>query len=326
MQFLILSIVTAAVLFIVLGFRKIGTTTTWSLSRRQIVAVLGAVWLLVGMVAVVPTGHTGILTTFGRVENTTLEAGLHFKSPFQEVFVMDNRNQKAVINMEAFSSDIQEVELTYSLNYQINKENAQTIYKEIGTDYYAIVMEPRIQEAVKSVIARYTAELLVENRDKLSQEIRVILKDSLSAYNIEVIDASLENMDFSDAFTDAVEAKQVAAQNKLQAEIQQEQKTMEQSAQAERAKIQAEAEAEVAKIQAEADLEVNKIQADAAEYAGQKDAAVNKALSESLTEALLEYYKVKQWNGELPEYFVSGTDTVLPILGSLETTDPVAEP
>ena len=33
--------------------------------------------------ATVQTGYTGIVTTFGKVENMTLEAGLHLKSPFQ---------------------------------------------------------------------------------------------------------------------------------------------------------------------------------------------------------------------------------------------------
>ena len=44
-----------------------------------------------------------------------------------------------------------------------------------------------------------------------------LLPASLAAYNIELVGASIENMDFTDAFTDAVEAKQVAEQNKLRA-------------------------------------------------------------------------------------------------------------
>lgn len=92
---------------------------------------------------------------------------------------------------------------------------------------------------------------------------------------------------------------------------------MEQEAAAERDEIAAKAAAEVAKIQAEADAEVMKIQADAAEYAGQRDAAINKALSDTLTEVLVKYYEIQRWDGKLPEYFVSGTDCVLPILGSL---------
>lgn len=314
MFWIFLAAVTVAVLFGLLG---ITGGRSWRLRPRQLLALVGVLWMFGGMVAVIPTGHTGILTTFGKVEDITLEAGMHIKSPFQEVVVMDNRTQKQVLNLSCFSNDIQEVEVRYTVNYQINKKSAQTIYSEIGTNYYMTVMEPQIQQAVKSVISKYTAETLIENRDKLSQEIKVILENALTVYHIEVIDASVENMDFSNAFTAAVEAKQVAAQNKLQAQIEQEQKTMEEQQKAERAQIQANAAAEVAKIQAEADLEVTRIQADAAEYAGKKDAAINEALAESLSDILLKYYEIKQWNGELPDYFVSGVESVLPILGQI---------
>ena len=111
-------------------------------------------------------------------------------------------------------------------------------------------------------------------RSQLSGDIRTLLTTQLEAYNVVVIDASIEDLDFSDAFTDAVEAKQVAEQKSKQAKIEQEQKNMEAEAAAKRAEIEAKAEAAVAKIAAETDLEVVKIQADAAEYAGQKDAAV----------------------------------------------------
>lgn len=319
MKWLILSLISAAVLFVVLGYHKTGKVSTWSVCPKQIIALLGFAWILGGMIATVPTGHTGILTTFGKVEDTTLEAGMHIKSPFQEVVLIDNRTQKSVINLSAFSSDIQEVAVVYSINYQIDKSNAQNIYKQIGTQYYEVVMEPRIQVAVKSVISNYTAESLVDEREKLSDEITTILRTELGNYNIEVVNTAIEDLDFSDAFTNAVEAKQVAQQNKLKAEIEQNQKNMEQEAEAARAKIAAEAEAAVAKISAEADKEVLQIQADAAEYAGKKDAAVNDALSESLTEVLIRYYTIKQWDGKLPAYFVGGADSVLPILGNIST-------
>lgn len=317
MLWIVLTIITAVVVFIVCGFNKVGKSVYYHANKKQWLAVLAVFWLCVGCISSVPTGHTGIVTTFGRVENKTFEAGLHFKLPIQEVVCIDNRNQKANVELSAFSSDIQEVSVRYSINYQIDKENAQNIYRTIGSDYYNIVMAPRIQVAVKSVISKYTAESLVEKRDTLSDEITVILKKELSEYSIEVVSTAIEDLDFSDAFTQAVEAKQVAQQNKLKAEIEQNQKNMEQEAAADRAKIAAQADAEVAQIAAEAEKEVLQIQADAAEYAGKKDAAVNEALANSLTEILLKYYEIKQWNGELPDYYVSGTDTVLPILGQV---------
>lgn len=75
------------------------------------------------------------------------------------------------------------------------------------------------------------------------------------------------------------------------------------------------AAAETSKIQAEAELEVIKIQADAAEYAGQKDAAVNKAIADSITNGLLEYYYIQNWNGELPDTYVGSEDVSTIITG-----------
>ncbi len=317
MTWLIAAVFTTFVLFVLLGFRGL----KWQLRKRQLFSLIGALWMVAGMFTIVPTGHTGMLTTFGKVEDTTLEAGLHFKAPFQQVVVMDNRTQKQQLELKCFSSDIQEVSINYSINYQIQKSNAQKIYKAIGTDYYRVVMEPRIQEAVKSVIAKYTAESLIEQREVLSAQITDILEKELGTYNIEVVNTAIEDMDFSDAFTQAVEDKQVAQQQLLKAQTEQEQRTMEQRAEAERKEITANAEAEIAVIQAEADKEVLKIQADAAEYAGQKDAAVNEALAKSLTDILIEYYTLQQWDGKLPEYYVSGVEGVNPILGSILTQD-----
>lgn len=292
---------------------------TYAIKKRptklMLTSLVGLLVMIPAFVTSVPTGHTGIITTFGRVEDYTYEAGVHFKAPWNTVIKLDNRNQKASLDLECFSSDIQEVQVTYTVNYQIEKANAQTIYKNIGSDYYHIVMVPRIQEAVKSVIAQYNAEALIANREVLSTQIRTLLKDKVSAYNIEILDASIENLDFSDAFTDAVEAKQVAEQAKLKAAIEQEQMVLEATALAEREVIAAQAAADIAKIQAEADLEVIKIQADAAEYAGQKDAAINTAISNSLTPELLQYYYIKGWNGVLPSTYISqdSLNTILDI-------------
>lgn len=274
--------------------------------------VVGAVCITMDCVTTIPTGHTGIVTTFGRVENYTFEAGVHAKAPWQQVVKMDNRIQKAVVEMQCFSSDFQEVNTYYSLNYQIEKANAQTIYRTIGQDYYNTIVLPRVQESVKNVIREYDAEALIANRDKLSTKIKEDLTAKLSVYNIEVIDTSIENLDFSDAFTAAVEAKQVAAQEKLKAEIQQEQANIEAKAAAERAVIAAEAEAEKAIIEAQAAAEAKKTEADANAYVGEKEAEANEKIAASLSEDLINYKTIEQWNGELPVYV--GGEGTFPIL------------
>ncbi len=292
--------------FLALGITKKGGKLSWRPCRRQLLSLVCLLLLAAGMITSVPTGHTGILTTFGKVEDVTLEAGVHFKLPYQNVIAMDNRTQKAVIDMSCFSSDIQEVAVCYSINYQINKENAQTIYKTVGANYYDVLMIPRIQEAVKSVIAKYTAENLIASREELSRQITDILTSDLDKYNIIVINTAIENLDFSDAFTNAVEEKQVAEQQKLKAAIEQQQLTLEAEAAAERDIVAANAESEVKRIQAEAE-----------EYAGECEAEMNKNIAASLTPALIDYYYANAWDGKLPE--IVGSDTVLPILGNMET-------
>lgn len=257
-------------------------------------------------IGTVPTGHTGIVSTFGKVEDRTLDAGVHFKAPWKKVTNMDNRVQKSTTELACFSSDIQEVTVAYTLNYQIDKENAQKLYRTVGKDYYETVITPNVAEAVKLVTAKYTAEELISSRAELALKIEQTLKENLAKYNIQASSAAIEDMDFTDAFTNAVEAKQVAAQNKLQAEIEQAQKVMEQ-----------EASAQMAIIKANAELEVAKIEADAAEYAGQKEAAANKAISESITDELLEYQYIEQWNGILPTTYV-GSENVSTILNTSE--------
>ena len=271
------------------------------------IAVLVVLLVFVTCTATVETGYTGIVTTFGKVEDVTLEAGLHFKSPFQSIIAMDNREQKTSFTTEAFSSDIQQVNIIGSINYAINKSTAMNLFKEVGTDYFNKLIYPRMLEITKGVFSKYSAENLVANREKLSQDIRDGLDKELKDYGINVISLSIENLDFTDAFTDAVEAKQVAAQKKLQAEIEQGQMTMETQQQAERKRINAEAEANVAKINADADAYALKVRSEA-------EAEANKKIAESLTENLIRFNEVKAWDGKLPTYMAGQGAATLPIL------------
>jgi len=269
-------------------------------------AVLIAI-LALTCTASVPTGYTGIVTTFGRVEDMTLEAGLHLKSPFQSIVTMDNREQKTAFVTEAFSSDIQQVDVTGSINYAINKSTAMNLFKEVGTDYFNKLVSPRMLEITKGVFSKYTAENLVAYRQTLSEQIRDDLVTELAPYGINVISVSIENLDFTDAFTDAVEAKQVAAQKKLQAEIEQAQMTMETQQAAERQRISAEAKASVDKINADAEAYATRVRSEA-------EAEANKKIAESLTPELISFQGIRNWNGQLPVYSAGENGLTLPIL------------
>jgi regulator of protease activity HflC (stomatin/prohibitin superfamily) len=311
MFFLILGIILTIGVFALLGWNFV--EEEYKLNPKQFLAFFCLLICLIGTIKTVPTGNTGIVTTFGKVENVTLDAGVHFLAPWKKVINMDNRTQKQSIEMSCFSSDIQEVSVTYTVNYQINKANAQEIYKTIGTEYFDKIVMPKALEAVKSVFAKYTAEDLIASRSSLSKEIETILIEKLEAQNIQITATSIENIDFTDAFTNAVEAKQVAEQNKLKAQTEQAQQTLEAQAAAERKVIEAKANADSSIVAAQADAEVAKIAADSAEYQGQKDAAIMSNLGTMLERypQLVKYYYVTNWDGKMPETMLDDNSNIL---------------
>ena len=264
-----------------------------------IAAVIAAALLVMSCVTTVPTGHTGVVTEFGKVENYTLDSGAHIVAPWKSVINMDNRVQKQTVKLACFSSDIQEVNMSYTINYQIRKADAMTLYSTVGVSYYDTVVAPNIAEAVKVATARYTAEELVGMRDELANAIELILSEKLEQYNIEVVSTSIEDMDFTDAFTDAVEAKQVAQQNKLKAQTEAEQRVIEANAAAEVRKVQADAEAYEVLARAEAEAEANR------------------KISESLTRDLIDYNYAQSWDGKLPMMMTGSEGAVIVNAGDL---------
>lgn len=311
MILLVIGIIAVIGAFIVLGFNEYGAD--WMIRKRQWFSLFGLIICLLGFIKTVPTGSTGIVTTFGRIENITLDAGIHFMVPWKKVVNMDNRTQKQSIEMQCFSSDIQEVSVIYTVNYQINKANAQEIYRTIGKEYFDKIVMPKALEAVKSVFAKYTAEALVASRAGLSKEIEAVLVDDLSKQNIQITATSIENIDFTDAFTNAVEAKQVAEQNKLKAQTEQAQATLEAQAQAERQVIKAQADADASILAAKADAEVAKISSDSALYQGEKEASILQRVGEQLAKYpdLVKYKYIEGWDGKMPQTILGNSDVIM---------------
>lgn len=269
-----------------------------------ICSVLAVCLIACSTVCYVNTGYTGILVTFGKVHDGTIDAGLHFKAPWDKLVTMDNREQRLPFEMAAFSSDIQEVSVKGSVNISLNKEQAMSLYRDVGVDYVKVLVLPRVMEDVKSVISRYSAEKLIENRDNLSRVACELLQEDLESYGLLVISVSIEDIDFSDAFTNAVEAKQVATQDYQRATTLQQQQTMEAQEAAKRREIQANSEASISRINA-----------DAAAYAritaAEAEANANKAIAESLTIDLLQWTYANRWDGKLPGVMF-GSDQLIP--------------
>ena len=317
MTWIYLALILAVIVFIAAGFvvekgeyrdssgniRK-SVDKTWKLNKKMFLAILPLFLIIGGCITSIPAGHTGVIVTFGRVEDKVLTEGIHAILPYQEVVLFDNRVQKYSFQLEAFSSDIQQTDVTGSVNFTVTQSQSQNLYQRVGVNYYDTVIYPRLLEDIKLVFSRYSAEGLIGNRTVLSEESCKLIKEDLANYAIDVVSVNIENIDFTDTFTDAVEAKQVAQQNKLTTETQQEAEIVIANAEAEKKLIAAKADSEKAKIAADAEAYAVKVKAEA-------EAEANRKLAESITPALIEYQQIMNWDGKLPE--VVGGENIFPL-------------
>ena len=248
-----------------------------------------------GFFAKVDSGCVGIVTHFGKIEDKVLPAGFHVTGYFEQVHPINVRTQIERVEIVGFSSDIQQVTMLASVNYNVTPEAANTLYKTISGDYFQTLIFPRVNENVKVVVSNYTAESLIANREALSTSVLELMKHDLSGYGITISSISIENIDFTDAFENAVEAKQVATQDAQKARTVQDQQTMETQKAAERRKIEADAEAYETRVKAEAEAEANK------------------KISESVTDDLIDYIQAGRWDGRLPGTYV-GSDNAMPVI------------
>jgi regulator of protease activity HflC (stomatin/prohibitin superfamily) len=233
--------------------------------------ILGIVFLVLlsGTFYTIPAGFVGVVTRFGAVSRT-VQPGLQTKIPLVEgVITMDVRTQKDQVDAEAASSDLQLVTSTIAVNYNLDPAYAAAVYQNVGTDYQDILIAPAIQNIFKASTAQFTAEQLIDQREKVRAQAEDALKAQLAVYHVVVLNFNIVNFHFSDQFNQAIEAKQVA---------QQQVETAKQLL----AKAQVDAQTTVAQAQGQADAQ--------------------KALKDTgaLSPEYLQYIAITKWNGVLP--------------------------
>ena len=271
---------------------KAGNFSPFKLLGLVLVAVF-AIILVSSSFVVIPAGHTGVALTFGKVEDTVLQEGLHFKVPFvQKIVVVDNRIVKLDVNTEAFSKDLQTITTVVAVNYHVGKESSQTVYKNVGMGFEEVLITPAVNEVLKAVTAKYTAVELVSSRGEVSMLLDDGLNEKLNNYGIFINELNIINWDFSEEYINAVEAKQVAEQNLIKTRTEQEQALVIANTEAQKRVIAAEAEANEIKVLAEANAESNRI------------------LTESISDLLIKYQTVSKWDGKLPTV-MAGSDNLL---------------
>lgn len=250
-----------------------------------------AVAVLVGILVIaiinpftiVEAGERGVVLNWGAFNGQILEPGLHIIAPvMQSVAKMDVRTQAIEVEKsEAYSRDLQVVDIHSVLNYNLDPKAVGVMYQQYGSDYETKIMIPNLEAAIKQTVAKYNAEELLNRRGEVQSEIESTFRNAIPTVFV-VSKYALVNEQFSTGFESAIERKQIAQQDA-------------ERAQNELKRIQVEAEQRVA--QAKAEAEAIKLQSDAAN----NDKYINLKALEVQLEA------VKKWNGELPQQMVPGS-------------------
>ncbi|GET42303.1 prohibitin family protein [Microseira wollei] len=268
-------------------------------TNPSIFAAAIAILLLIMTIAfkpfvIVNAGERGVIMQFGQVQEQVLGEGLHLIVPIvNTVKKLSIRVQKHQIPAEAASKDLQDVYTDVALNWHIIPEKANRVFQQIGAEAEVVqrIINPAIEEVLKAVMALYTAEQIITRRGEVKAGIDDQLQTRLAQYNIAVDDISLVNIHFSQRFSEAVEAKQIAEQEAKRAEFLAQKATQEALAEVNRAKGQAEAQ---------------------------------RLLRENLTSEILQKQAIEKWDGHFP--MVLGGNGALPFINidksDLETAHP----
>ncbi|MFH1575458.1 MAG: prohibitin family protein [Candidatus Nealsonbacteria bacterium] len=252
--------------------QRIRDIKPWKVISRIIIGVFVMMFAF-GAFGTIGAGERGVLLQFGAVQDKVFGEGLYFKIPFiQRVVKMDVKIQKDEVPASASSKDLQIITSEIAINYHLSPDKVNNIWQDVGKDYNARIIAPSIQEAVKAVTAKFTAEELIVKREDVKDQIKINLAERLIKNNIIVDEINITSFDFSQAFNEAIEAKVTAEQLKLKAEM---------------------------------DLERIKIEADQRVAESQGKATAIRIEAQALTSnpQVVELRWIEKWDGKTPTYW-----------------------
>lgn len=247
--------------------------------------ILGAIGIFIALIVVIMifpftiigAGERGVVMSFGKVENKVLGEGIHFRKPFQEsIKTISVKTKTTKITGIAGSSDSQVVTFTAQVNWRMNPNVINKTFQNVGDEgdvenNYIVTKGP---DAIKESISKSTAIDFQKNRELVRKLAIQNLRERMG--NTALIDdISFTDINFSDDFNAAIEAKVTAEQTAL----------------AEKNKL------ETVKYQAQQKIETAKADAESIRIQ-------TEALSQN--QNLIELEKAKRWNGVLPTTIVGG--------------------
>lgn len=271
---------------------------TKTIKKYIVAGVIALIVLIValGSFTVIPTGYTGVRTTFGQIDPNPVPNGINMKLPFvQKIEKVNNKQQDISFDGKVWSETSERTAIFYdavTVTYQINPESSAWIYANIANYKDALVNQGIVSSAIKAS-SKSLSDTDATNRSIIEPLVIENLQKSLNQkYGENVVTVTkviIGNADFEDGYNQAIAAKQ-------QAQLEAERQKIENQ----RAIEKAEADAKVKKTNAEADANAKLISAEA-------EAKANELLEKSLTDQILRESWIEKWNGQLPQY-MSGND------------------
>lgn len=214
----------------------------YSIAAIVIAVVAVVLFIVIWPFGTVGAGERGVLLRWGAVTNKIFDEGLYMRIPLADrIEIMDVKIQKEEVLATAASRDLQTVESKVALNYHIDPIRVANIYQDIGVSYGTRLIDPALQESVKSTTAKYTAEELITKREEVRDAIRAHLVSKLEPRGILIDDFNIVDFQFSESFNQAIELKVTAEQSALAAKNKLEQIKFEAEQQVAEAKGKAEA-------------------------------------------------------------------------------------
>ena len=254
---------------------------------------------------IIPTGYTGVRTTFGQIDSTSVRNGFNWKIPFvQSIEQVNNKQQDLLFEDKIWSETSTRTAIYYEnvvVTYQINPESSAWIYANVS-DYKSSLVSPSLVSSAVKTSSKTVSDSDATNRSIIEPMCAKNLQQSLNEkYGENVIyvnKVTINNADFDEAYNKAIADKQRA---QLEAEKQsiENKKTIE--------KAEANAEATRKKAQGEADARLIK---------AESEAKANEMLANSLNEKILREQWINKWDGKLPEYMTGDSSNVMFGLGS----------
>ena len=273
-----------------------------------IAVIIVVILVITNVSGIVQPGNVGVVITAGSVSDDVKGEGFYLKVPFiQTVKQMEIRTQKmewvsSESPITAASKDLQDVYVHAVVTFHPLPNQCGVIFQTIGLDYDEKIVRPRAINAIKTHTAKYNVAEILQNRERITQDVNEDLQKQLDVYNIVLENVSLVNIDFRPEYKQAIEQKQIAEK-----QVETQRYTLEKQAlEAQQQVKMAEADKESKILAAEAQKQVKILE-------GQGVEEFNKLVSASITKELIEYKAlqnqekaIEKWSGQYPQVVAGG--------------------